>query len=67
MRKLENEEINILVNANNTTNQLCQRCESHRQKLWQSVYRKSDVLRLVGGFGRKRRFSKGGVEVKGKR
>jgi hypothetical protein len=31
MRKLENEEINILVNAKNTTNQLWQRCEPHRQ------------------------------------
>jgi len=34
MRELENEEINRLVNGvnvNNTTNQLCQRCESHRQ------------------------------------
>ena len=32
MRKLANEEINRLVNGvnvNNTTNQLCQRCEPH--------------------------------------
>jgi len=32
MRKLANEEINRLVNGvnvNNTTNQLCQRCDPH--------------------------------------
>ncbi|EKY13541.1 hypothetical protein HMPREF9072_01497 [Capnocytophaga sp. oral taxon 324 str. F0483] len=62
---LENE-----VNANNTgntSNQLCQRCEPHRQKLWQSVYRKSDVLGLLGVFGRKRRSSEGLIEVKSKK
>ena len=32
--------------------QLCQNF-----KLWQSAYRKSDVLGLLGGFGRKRRVS----------
>ena len=34
IKKLENEEINRLVNGvnvNNTTNQLCQSFESHRQ------------------------------------
>jgi len=31
-------------------------------KLWQSAYRKSDVLRLLGGFGRKRRISEGSWE-----
>ena len=58
MRELGNEEINILVNgvnANNTTNQLCQ-----SWKLWQSAYRKSDVLGLLGAIGRKRKSSEEG-------
>ena len=65
IKKLENEEINRLVNGvnvNNTTNQLCQSF-----KFWQSVYRKSDVLRLLREFGRKRRVSERCFVVKGKR
>ena len=42
-------------NTGNTSNQLCQSL-----KLWQSVYCKSDVLRLLGGFGRKRKGSEEG-------
>jgi len=34
MRELENEEMRKYCQFI----QLCQRCEPHRQKLWQSVY-----------------------------
>ena len=55
--ELENWKMRKLENGVNANNQLCQRCEPHRQKLWQSVYRKSDVLGLLGVFGRKQKSS----------
>jgi len=54
MRELENGvNANNARNTRNINNQLCQ-----SWKLWQSAYRKSDVLELLGAFGRKRRGSK---------
>ena len=54
MRKWGNEKMGKW-GGNFLEHQLCQNF-----KLWQSAYRKSDVLGLLGVLGRKRRFSEEG-------